>query len=270
MKQYRIGQLAKMMGVSLDFIRFYEQKGLIKASVDPDNNYHYYDVSQSEIIYKILQYRKLGFNVQETIELINHADKERLLEMYASRATAHRNSISMSVYAIRYFEFLQRVLRTKNDTWYIEQAPSIWYLPHTLNDDYLEDTSIQKTFRMWKDKVPLNFTLDKWIIGSGGELKAIYHGRAIECSVAEEFGLKPVEPVEYLPERRVLEYYLDYKLTAEFDLEPSIGLSNIQPALDLIHEKNFVIDGDIFVRLVTFYMENNYRHNIFVIYIPIA
>ena len=35
MKRYRIGELAKMMCVSLDFIRFYEEKGLIEAWVDP-------------------------------------------------------------------------------------------------------------------------------------------------------------------------------------------------------------------------------------------
>ena len=270
MRRYRIGQLAKMMGVSLDFIRFYEKKGLIESSVDPVNNYHYYDVSQSEIIYKIQQYRKLGYNMHETMDLINLADKSHMLEMYASRASAHRESIRMSTYAIRYLEFLQKVLSIKNGTWFISQVPSIWFLPHAMNDDYLEDTPTHKAFRTWGSNVPLSFSIDRWIIGADGRLKAIYHGRAMECSVAEEFGLSPIEPVEYMPERRVLEYYLDYAHSSKFNLHASPGLSNIQAALDLVREKNFVIDGDIFVRLVTFYMDGPDRHDVFVIYIPIS
>ena len=60
------------MCVSLDFIRFYEEKGLIEAWVDPKNNYHYYDVSQSEMIYLIQLYRKLGYSVKETIDLMKN------------------------------------------------------------------------------------------------------------------------------------------------------------------------------------------------------
>ena len=271
MKRYRIGEFAKRMSVTLDFIRFYEEKGLIESTVDPRNNYHYYDVSQSEIIYKIQQYRNLGFNVSETVELIRHANKDQMLAMFGARSEAHSNAIVRSRYAINYLDFLQRALSTQNGTWYISRLPAFWFMSHTLGDDYLDSLSIQSTFTMWAAEVPLNFSMTKWALNNDGALSALYHGRAMEQSVAKEFNFVPHNAVELVPEKRCIEYYFDYAHPKEFshNMGPSLSLANIQPALDIVREKNFEIDGDIFDRHVAFYNEKGLPYSKLVIYIPI-
>ena len=269
MKKYRIGQFAKMMCVSLDFIRFYEEKGLIMSTVDADNHYHYYDISQAEIINKIKQYRKLGYNVNETIDLIKNSDKNQVMRLYASLADVQRNNLKRSAFAIKYLEFLQSALSAEDGTWYISLKPALWFLPHTQDDNFLEDPSVLSSFRDWAEQIPFTFSLDKWVIDRDGTLKAIYHGRAIECAVAEDCGLHPGEPAEFYPEKRCIEYYLDHIHSAEFNQAPFIGLNSIQAAVDIVKEKNFVIDGDVFVRLVTIYTENDRQHDRFVVYIPV-
>ena len=52
MKQYRIGDFAEQMGVSIDFIKYDEEKGLIKSWKDPKNRYHYYPFMRMECINK--------------------------------------------------------------------------------------------------------------------------------------------------------------------------------------------------------------------------
>ena len=37
METYKISQIAKLLGLSSDTIRFYEKKGLVHPSVNPDN-----------------------------------------------------------------------------------------------------------------------------------------------------------------------------------------------------------------------------------------
>ncbi len=269
MKKYRIGQLAKKMSVSLDFIRFYEEKGLIESTVDRNNHYHYYDISQSEIIQKIQEYRRLGFNVNETVDLLKRSDKTHMVEMYAARKATLLDNIKKSEYAVRYLSFLQTALTTENGTWYVSRMPPLWFLPHTLNDDYLEDLSVQATFSTWSTHVPLIYSIDKWVIAADGTLDALYHGRAVDCSVAADFGLQPSSPFELYPEKRCLEYYMDHQHSPDFNLNPSIGLRTIQNALDILKQKQFEIDGDVFVRLIASYKENGRQNDRFVVYIPI-
>lgn len=269
MKKYRIGQLAKMMCVSLDFIRFYEEKGLIQSTVDTNNHYHYYDISQSEIISKIKQYRKLGYNVTETIDLIKNADKDQILLLYASLAETQRKNLKRSAFAIQYLEFLRNALTAEDGTWYISLKPALWFLPHTRDDDFLEDPAVVSSFKAWSEQAPFTFSMDRWVIDAEGTLQAIYHGRAIEYAVAEDCGLHPTGPAEFYPQKRCIEYYLDYIHANEFNLSSYIGLDSIQAALDVVKEKRFVIDGDVFVRLVTLFKEDGRNHDRFVVYIPI-
>lgn len=269
MKKYRIGQFAKMMCVSLDFIRFYEEKGIIMSTVDADNHYHYYDISQAEIINKIKQYRKLGYNVNETIDLIKNSDKDQVLQLYASQADTQRKNLKKSAFAIQYLDFLQTALSVKDGTWYISLKPAIWFLPHTRDDNFLETPGVLSSFRDWAEQIPFTFSMDRWVIDAEGTLKAIYHGRAIECAVAEDCGLQPSAPAEFYPARRCMEYYLDYKHPSDFNQSPFIGLNNIQPAIDVVREKRFVIDGNVFVRLVSFFKEGDQQHDRFIVYIPI-
>ena len=268
MKKYRIGELAKRMCVTLDFIRFYEEKGIIESTVDEKNNYHYYDISQSEIIHKIQQYRRLGYNVNETIDLIKNMDREQKAAMYASRAAAHMDSLKMTSYAAQYLRFLQTALTTENGTWYITRLPPIWFLAHTRDDDYMDDLPVQSAYSEWANQVPLIYSIDKWEIDPNGALKAICHGIAVDASVAEDFDLHP-SSFELFPERRCLEYYLDFRQPPGGNPSPSIDLRTIQPALDIVREKQFEIDGDVFVRLVASYRENDHHCDRFLIYIPI-
>ena len=266
MKRYRIGELAKMMCVSLDFIRFYEEKGLIEAWVDPKNNYHYYDVSQSEMIYLIQLYRKLGYSVKETIDLMKNRNKEQMQEMHTTLISAHRETIKNSSYIIRYLENLKTVLSTEDGTWYISRHPSIWFLAQTENDDYLEERTFLSANQAWAEYTPPLISLDQWNLKEDGTLKSIRHGRAIACSVAEDFGLHLGYPAELYLARRYLEYYYD---SVNFQVGVPLGLDSIREVLDIVEEKRFIIDGDIFLRHVMHYHEDGNQHDRFIIYVPI-
>ena len=267
MKKYRIGELAKKMCVSLDYIRFYEEKGLIESWIDPDNNYHYYDISQAEIIYLIQLYRKLGYSVKETVDVMKNRSREEILKMHTSLISAHKEAIRNSSYNIRYLEFLKTVLSTEDGTWYISREPSFWFLAQTENDDFLEDMSFDSMYHEWAEYLPPLISMDQWKLNADRTLHSIRHGRAIGCSVAENFGLHPGPPAELYPAKRCLEYYYD---SVNFHVGSDLGLDNIRVALNVVKEKEFTIDGDIFLRHVMSYRENGNQHDRFIIYIPIV
>ena len=66
MKYLRIGDFSNIVGVGVKTIRFYEEKGLIKpAYIDKYTGYRYYDEKNIEQILMILQYKNMGFTLEE-------------------------------------------------------------------------------------------------------------------------------------------------------------------------------------------------------------
>ena len=66
MKYLRIGDFSNIVGVSVKTIRFYEEKGLIKpAYIDKYTGYRYYDEKNIEQVLVILQYKNMGFTLEE-------------------------------------------------------------------------------------------------------------------------------------------------------------------------------------------------------------
>ena len=66
MKYLRIGDFSNVVGISVKTIRFYEEKGLIKpAYIDKYTGYRYYDENNIEQILMILQYKNMGFTLEE-------------------------------------------------------------------------------------------------------------------------------------------------------------------------------------------------------------
>ena len=66
MKYLRIGDFSNVVGISVKTIRFYEEKGLIKpAYIDKYTGYRYYDEKNVEQVLVILQYKNMGFTLEE-------------------------------------------------------------------------------------------------------------------------------------------------------------------------------------------------------------
>lgn len=66
MKYLRIGDFSNVVGISVKTIRFYEEKGLIKpAYIDKYTGYRYYDEKNIEQVLIILQYKNMGFTLEE-------------------------------------------------------------------------------------------------------------------------------------------------------------------------------------------------------------
>ena len=66
MKYLRIGDFSNVVGISVKTIRFYEEKGLIQpAYIDKYTGYRYYDEKNIEQMLMILQYKNMGFTLEE-------------------------------------------------------------------------------------------------------------------------------------------------------------------------------------------------------------
>ena len=68
---YTVNKLAKISGISIRTLRFYDEIGLLKPAYYGDNNYRYYEEEQIMMLQQILLYRELNFSLNEIQRIIS-------------------------------------------------------------------------------------------------------------------------------------------------------------------------------------------------------
>lgn len=72
-----IGELAKLMGISVRTLRYYDAIGLLKPSAVTPAGYRSYDERAMETLQQILFFRELGFPLGEIGEILRHPEYDK-------------------------------------------------------------------------------------------------------------------------------------------------------------------------------------------------
>lgn len=81
---YTVKKLAKISGVSVRTLHWYDQIGLLKPAYYGPNQYRYYEEEQLLALQQILFFRELGFNLDDTQKMLmnNDFDKIKVLSVH--------------------------------------------------------------------------------------------------------------------------------------------------------------------------------------------
>jgi DNA-binding transcriptional MerR regulator len=75
---YTVKKLAKLSGISIRALRFYDQVGLLKPAYYGSNKYRYYEDEQVLLLQQILFYRELGFTLENIQRIISSDDFNKI------------------------------------------------------------------------------------------------------------------------------------------------------------------------------------------------
>lgn len=75
---YTVNKLAKLSGISIRTLRFYDAIGLLKPAYYGDNNYRYYEEEQVMLLQQILFYRELNFSLNDIQRIISSDDFNKI------------------------------------------------------------------------------------------------------------------------------------------------------------------------------------------------
>lgn len=98
MEQLTIGRLAKLAGIGVETIRFYERKGLVNRPPRKDFGYRQYPLSAVGRIRFIKRAKDLGFSLKEVSELLNlRVDPQTTCADVKSRAEKKIEDVSEKI-----------------------------------------------------------------------------------------------------------------------------------------------------------------------------
>src|SRR5204862_1412800 len=88
---YTVKQLAKMSGVSVRTLHFYDETGLLKPAYLGANGYRFYEEPQLLTLQQILFYRELGFELKQIQRILGRADFEKVAALRSHRKVLQKN-----------------------------------------------------------------------------------------------------------------------------------------------------------------------------------
>ncbi|MBU5314367.1 MerR family DNA-binding transcriptional regulator [Tissierella carlieri] len=124
----RIGQVSKLYGISLDTLRHYDRKGLLKPIVDPQNDYRYYSLEHLDILEMILVGKYMKIPLVQMNKRINSESIDGYLSMVKEqkeRINEEKRLLNqLDQYVENMLEVLTTISKFKND--YTFSAVSVY------------------------------------------------------------------------------------------------------------------------------------------------
>ncbi len=154
--QYRIGDFARHMGVTTNFLKHYEEQGLLKPN-QTSSGYRYFGFHQSARILDYIRMRNCGVSLKdmrsmlsmqgsESIELMEHSLEKLRKRVEFETAVLEEHERFKAWYAER----LQRPI-----DWEVRQIEEQYFLPHTNRQDFIIDDRIVELLQAWTSWMPI-------------------------------------------------------------------------------------------------------------------
>ena len=202
--RYKIGEVARILGISTDLIRYYEKKGVVKPKKDLANRYRYYDVSDVNHLIDCIWYKKMGFGIEEIGRMSN-------IESYADLVARLMDRSEQISQDVRYHEMLlsrmhgltESIIGIKNGVGVcnLRKNREFLYYLNRGNEVFENTAGLQSLNEEWSFYMP--FTKRLFYIDADafkGENDDYRWGYSIGMEYASHFSIEAVPPVGRMPE----------------------------------------------------------------------
>ncbi len=250
--KYKIGEVAKLLGVSIEAIRFFEKRGLINPTRDEISGYRMYSAAELNVLMRIRGYAKCGFTLAETASLIEACDLDGMASRLGERAEKLESEILYQQALLKCLRMRQEHLHRVTDMVgrsVIERSPTFYGIIYRFGQLIPEDEDLREQVREWVERKPFAETL--LIFPKGyleGRKESYLHGLCMEECFARFFDVVGKPGVVEFPSRRAV-YSIDI-IPYEHTLEKRQSIQFFSAARRYINEQGLRIVGDSYGRTI--------------------
>lgn len=88
---YTVAKLAKISGVSVRTLHWYDEVGLLRPAYHGANGYRYYEEEQLLMLQQILFFRELGFELKQIEKILKRSDFDKVKALGSHRHVLQKN-----------------------------------------------------------------------------------------------------------------------------------------------------------------------------------
>ena len=147
MKRYKIGEVAKLLGLTTQALRFYEQEGIIVPKKS-ENGTRYFTEPDIVRLMAFKRFRLIDFTVQDVAVHFKNGNTVNLIEkmrMQREQLVRQSQALLRRAQAIEKFEKMLRIAKSRENTMTCMERPDIYMHPCTLAElDRMDDAQREK------------------------------------------------------------------------------------------------------------------------------
>nr|WP_255451430.1 MerR family transcriptional regulator [Sporomusa sp. KB1] len=262
-----MGDVAKLLSITPEAIRYYEDQGIITSTRDERSGYRYYGVWDIHVLIQSRIYRQYGYSLAEAANLINHCKIDDIASILSEKEADIEKAIIWHMNLLKRIRQVQTIITdTKNNLgkFRLEYRPPMYRLE--TQDGYKLYSSPHKRAltQSWIEKIPFVFPgalFPKSELEQGGTKFSF--GLAVDEEYANFLDIKPSEDVVFFPSRLCL--YTAFQSHSGIVLSPR----HLAPAIDYMHSQGMKLHGDIISKIVMMCKIENKYYNWHQLWLPI-
>lgn len=265
--RFLINDVARLLRISSESIRFYEKKNIVSPVRDNENGYRYFTQADIRRLYDCRIYQSLGFSLTEIIEIFESASAEKLEDMLGRKEQDLERALEENSRALRRIRRLNAAKENVDrctGRFYIQDSPHCLFSYHS-EYSQLDRKTIEHPF--W-DCVAEYYNLFICAavispeIAQDPELESkMKCGFVIDCDTGLGLGLTPEAPVYELKPRR--------SVYTTFHAEPIVSAEHLAPALAWMEAHGHKLAGDILCNAPKISFDHGVDSRIYEVWLPI-
>ena len=265
--KYKIGDVAKILGISPDLLRYYQKKGVVTPTTGENNNYRYYDAWDINFLIDCLWFKNFGFGIEQTAKLVSASTYDDVLSDMRERCAEIEESIRHEKLLLarseQYFSAMGRV-RTMLGKCDLVYSPEFYRYLNRHNSDYENIAERQELSHQWLQYMPFvnrSFEIEKTDLLSGTDNYA--WGYSMGMDFVEKLSV-PLEPpvTHQLSEPSV---HAVFRSSGKDEFSPrQMGF-----VMDYVRENGLAVAGDARGNLVCSVMEEGKLTGYFEVWLPV-
>lgn len=241
-RTYRIGDFAKHLGVSAEFLKHYEENGLIDV-VQKGGGYRYYAFEQSARVIEYLRLKNYGVRVREMREMLSLEPGAAIsaLDAKADELEAQVRRLTLLIEEHRRLSAWFEKRRQKPVDWEVRVLEPYCFLPHTLNKAFLDDERVYTILNDWNAWLPVTKSTLLVRYPYAGRPESLQWGFAVPEAILQRYGIPANASVMRLDFGRAFIYHFSSDTEA---YKMSDILNDTHPAFRLLHSLGFSVRSD--------------------------
>lgn len=265
--KYKIGDVANLLGITPEAIRHYEEIGIITPTKAKNSGYRYYDVWDIHILIRARTYRKYGYSLAETAELLNHYEISDILSNLSEKEADIEKEIT---WHLNYLKLIRQMQSTVSDAYAsqgkyrLEYRPSMYRISAQNGYNLHNDDNNRTMYQSWIKKVPFVFPsalFQQSSFENGNE--EFSFGLCIDEEFAGLLDIRKTDDIDLFPS--CLCVYTTLMSSSETILSPQ----KLSPAINYIHNQGMKLGGDVISKVVLMNKKEEEYFSLHQIWLPI-
>ena len=266
--KYKIGDVARILGISPDLLRYYEKKDIVHPVKDKSNDYRYYEPWDINFLIDCVWYKSFNFGIDQVAEIISDSTAEQVADALDKKVSELRAQIRRNELLVRRAGEHQADLgRMKNQLWkcVLRQSPEIVRYIHRYNYIYDKSEALQRLSQQWLNYMPFTprcFEMPVEDISCKRGEGNFSWGFSLTLDYVRELGVKVEPPVVHLDSRPSI--YTVFTSAGKDNFSPQL----LEYVMDFATDNGLRLKGEVRGNLLASVVDNGCLTGFFEAWIP--